>query len=284
MTGERPEDLHRIVQDIEDEVRAARDNTCRYLPEQERARRRTALSPRNRVLMVMIWLRKYGTHTDLSALFGVGVTTVNSDIRHIIPILRAYLEDHLKLPSMVEFDDLRGAWPSFPNAVAAVDATIHRCWRPLINQGQYYRGDKACHFMLTQGTVDPAGYFIDVEAGFRGGMNDTGIFNISRLGRGDIVLPAWAVVLANGGYPNRAPLLRPYTDAQAAGNPQLLEINEAQRACRSEVERAFRRLKVYRVGSRVWAGRKAFLAVVIEVATCLTNKNHRRNRVLRGIE
>lgn len=183
----------------------------------------------------------------------------------------------------------------------------------MVNQGQYYRTDKKCHFMQSQLVCDPHGYIIDIQSGyysqyqisivsikkqnlisnlffflqnksFRGGVNDTVIYRLSALGRGEKPLPDWARILADGGYPREVPLLVPYTRAQAEGNQDRLYANEVQRSYRSLVERTFRRMKVYRVLSRVFCQRKYHLGTVAEVVALLTNKNWRRNRILRGEE
>jgi hypothetical protein len=66
----------------------------------------TGETPADLVLMVFIWLRKYGTLTDLSSLFGVSVPTASNDVHHIIPILRVHLQHHIRWPSLHEFEQL----------------------------------------------------------------------------------------------------------------------------------------------------------------------------------
>ena len=134
---------------------------------------------------------------------------------------------------------------------------------------------------MSQITVDPLGNIINLEAGFRGGMNDTGVYNITELGRGELPMPGWAKILADGGYPSRDPLIIPFTIDEAGDDPFLLTFNEAQRSARVIVEIAIRRMKVYRVLSRIWCHRKYFQATVTQVVACLTNKNWARNRGLR---
>lgn len=48
---------------------------------------------------------------------------------------------------------------------------------PLLNQAEYYGGDKRCHFLLSQ---------VCVEEGFKGRMNDMGDYNMSNIGIGQL--------------------------------------------------------------------------------------------------
>ena len=45
-----------------------------------------SLSPQNRVLLVLLWLRGYNTYHMLSALFNVCVLTIQDEIRTLIPV------------------------------------------------------------------------------------------------------------------------------------------------------------------------------------------------------
>ena len=52
------------------------------------------LSPRNRVLLALMWLRTYPTYMMLSLLFDISVSSVRVEIRLLIPIF------HLRLKSL----------------------------------------------------------------------------------------------------------------------------------------------------------------------------------------
>jgi len=149
--------------------------------------------------MAFIWMRQYPTVIHLAEMFGVDKATVSLEIHHVIPILRFHLQNEIVWMSMEEAQVLRGSWPSFPNAVFALDATIHPVWKPLIHQSWYYRGDKKRHCLITQIIVSPAGVVINMEAGYLG-TNDTGAYNLSEFGQGNYGLPDWRMVAIHSGF------------------------------------------------------------------------------------
>ena len=272
MTGFTPEAFEELVDQIQDDMIRPRNVRGKFTPEENAQRRPRAcgLSPRNRVLLVMVWIRQYLTVMSLAELFGVDKMTVSDDIHHIVPILRKHLHDQIKWPSEEEMETMMGSWPEFPNAFGAVDATIHPVWKPLVGQAFFYRGDKHCHFMLAQVTVDVTGRIIDTSCGYRGGTNDSAAFGMSRLGQGQLPLPPQARLLADGGYPARAPLLVPY-DKVAANDPLRLAANYYQRRYRAVVERTIAKVKVFRSASEKWRHPKAFEPMLFFTVCCLMN-------------
>ena len=126
----------------------------------------TTLDVYNRLLLVLIWLRHYPRYRILSQIFGISVVTVCADIHHIIPILRFFLQREIQWYTGAEMDELHGYYPEFPNVIGSVDCSIHRIEKPIIGQGNYYRGDKGCHFFNTFAVVDPFGRFRWIEPGF----------------------------------------------------------------------------------------------------------------------
>jgi len=273
MTGFVPETLQEIVQEVAHDVRQPRNPAAHGIQE-------TELSVRNRVLMAFIWMRQYPTVIHLAEMFGVDKATVSLEIHHVIPILRFHLQNEIVWMSMEEAQVLRGSWPSFPNAVFALDATIHPVWKPLIHQSWYYRGDKKRHCLITQIIVSPAGVVINMEAGYLG-TNDTGAYNLSEFGQGNYGLPDWARGLADGGYPQRLPLLVPYRKPALQGNPERRVINRWHRFYRSVVERTFRKIKVFRCCNATWRHPKYFQGTTTYTVGCVTNIKMRFERQIR---
>ena len=72
---------------------------------------------------------------------------------------------------------LCGSIPEFPNAIGHIDGAAHRRNRPGHRQSAYYRGDKKCHFITSQVTVDHSGLIRNIETGFAGHNQDQGIQN-----------------------------------------------------------------------------------------------------------
>ena len=216
----------------------------------------------------------------LAGMFGIDKATVSLEIHHLVPILRFHLQNEIVWMSEDEANVLRGSWSKFPNAVFAVDATIHPVWRPLRHQGWYYRGDKKKHCLITQSAVSPTGVIINLEAGYHG-TNDTGVLNLTQLGQGALPLPDWCRGLADGGYPQRLPLVIPYQRAALVNHPERRMINRWHRFYRSEVERTFRKMKVFRSCSATWRHPKYFLGMCAFTIGCLANKKTRFEHEIR---
>ena len=239
------------------------------------------LSVRNRVLMTFIWLRQYPTVIHLGQMFGVDKATVSLEIHHVIPILRFHLQNQIQWITEDEANELRGSWAHFPNAIFALDATCHQVWRPLNHQGWYYRGDKKKHVMTTQMVVAPSGEIVNMEAGYHG-TNDTGIYNITNLGQNLLELPEEARGLADGGYPQRLPLIIPYQRQAVVNHPERRIMNMWHRFYRSQVERTFRKIKVFRCCSATWRHPKYFQGGVVYTVGCVVNIKMQLEREIRG--
>jgi len=153
LTGFTPAELQNLVDQIELDVMQPRNVRGIYDDDALREPRSCGLTTRNRVLLVMVWMRQYMTIMALGEMFQIDKTTVSDEVHHILPILRVHLQNQVRWFTLAECDEMRGEWEHFPNAIGAVDATIHRVWKPMIGQGLFYRGDKRCHFFLTQLTT-----------------------------------------------------------------------------------------------------------------------------------
>ena len=270
MTGLTPAWFDVVCDEISFDVAQPRNVRGKYPEDAVREPRACGLSTENRILMAVIWLRQYPSYASLQSLFQIDKSTASDDVHHVIPILYRFLEGIIQWPTDQEFEQLWGRWDHFPNAVLALDATIHRVTRPLIGQHMFYRGDKKCHFMLSQITCAPDGHIVDLEAGFFG-SNDAGHYANSMVGRGEKLLPPWAKILADGGYPNRDPLIIPYTKEESEGDEDRLLENEWHRFYRSQVERTIHFLKVFRSVAHIFRHPKYFQPFVVQVVGALTN-------------
>jgi hypothetical protein len=76
-TGETPETLLEIVRQLNNDMFQATGRPHR-------------LSPINRVMLFMLWMRSYPSYHLLSLLFDVSVTTVHDEINWCIPIMREH--------------------------------------------------------------------------------------------------------------------------------------------------------------------------------------------------
>ena len=118
---------------------------------------------------------------------------------------------------------------------------------------------------------DAFGYIRHCETGYHG-TNDTGALNRSGASDGTLVIPDWAKVLADGGFPNRPPLIIPFDRNEVRLSEENRRINLWQRFHRSGVERAVNRMKVYRCTYNTWRHPREFQPLVAFVAACLANR------------
>lgn len=89
-TGETPETLLEIVRQLNNDMFQATGRPHR-------------LSPINRVMLFMLWMRSYPSYRLLSLLFDVSVTTVHDEINWCIPIMRENYHALVHWPSLDEW-------------------------------------------------------------------------------------------------------------------------------------------------------------------------------------
>jgi len=98
--------------------------------------------------------------------FGISKSTVAEEIYHIVPILYVRHRHYISWHGLNQWRDFLNTLPHFPNAVGAIDGTIHQVRRPSgPRQADFYRGDKKCHFMSSQMVVDADGMIVLLVAG-----------------------------------------------------------------------------------------------------------------------
>lgn len=162
-TGDTIISLDRVVQAVAAEV--VKPRMLPRMPISGR-RRSCILDVKNRVILVVIWLRNYPTYYSLASLFGISKSTVQEEIYHVVPILFLQFRNLITWHNLRQWSSFLGHWRNFPNAVGIVDATIHRIRRPSgRRQGEFYRGDKKTHFMSTQLIVDADGMIVMLISG-----------------------------------------------------------------------------------------------------------------------
>lgn len=165
LTGETPETFEGLYQTTYPWIMQSRDPRLQHVGLPRRIRP-TLLNPRNRLLASLIWLRQYCREELVCALFQISVATVSDEVYHIIPIIWYIIRDQIRWPNAAEWATFRNSWDSFPNALGAIDCTIHRIWRPSVRQATYYRGDKKTHFLATIVIVNTDGLPVYVRAGY----------------------------------------------------------------------------------------------------------------------
>lgn len=267
ITGETPESLRDLVTEL-----------------QMRPPRNFKLSPPNRVLMVLIWIRCYPTFAALATMFNVSTAIVHVEIRRMISLCHEKLGHYITWPSVDEWRAKRGHWDNLFPAVGAIDGTSHEVRRPLNEpQGHYYSGYRKFHAVHTQVIVDNEGIVRHVESGFPGHLNDAQQFNLmTQIGGPQLPFPGDCILLADKIYPNRDPIMTPYTTQQirrrdARQQRKCSKLNRLIQRNRVCVEHAIGEIKQYQSVSTVWRHSKRMLPQVVKICACLMRRRKQRN-------
>ena len=124
------------------------------------------------------------------------------------------MENFLYWPDLCEWQSFRGNWPKIALAVRAINGTSHEIHRPVNNQEQFYSRHRYYHCIHTQIVVDNIGRIRHTE-GFLGHKNDAQQFRLMQeigIG-GQLPFPDNCALLADKIYPNRHPVISPFSGA-----------------------------------------------------------------------
>lgn len=275
-TGELPETLVDITTKISLEL--SRLNRRGGLRQRSRM---TKLSPTNKVLLTLFWLRKYPCIDTLALIFDISPSTVSAIVHRVVSVLWRFFRNQITWPSNAEWNNMRGNWRSFPDAVGCIDGTPHEICRPQAEpQAEFYSGHRHYHLMNTQLIVDNCGNIVFLQAGFLGAMNDAGNYNMmERIGpRTNYDMPAGVVLLADKGYADVAPLLTPFRAAQIRRMPRqdkrlARRFNSKLSKYRIIVEHTIKHVKTYQAVGSIWRHPRWFQPVVVELCTFLAQRH-----------
>jgi DDE superfamily endonuclease/Helix-turn-helix of DDE superfamily endonuclease len=148
-----------------------------------------ALSFREQLLLVVIWLRVYPTSPVLGFLFGVSHPTVLRTIALVLPLLEQAGRDTMRLPghgargrrSRRQLPELLAA---IPELAVIVDTFEQRVQRPRdrAQADRYYSGKKKQHTLKTQIATDRhTGKIVDVPDSVCGPTSDLALLKASGL-------------------------------------------------------------------------------------------------------
>ena len=278
LTGETPEDLATIIDDLMFHLLSRRHFPRRFRP--------FKLTARNRMLMIFIWLRQYPREELLAAWFGVSTQIVSKDIQYLVPVLWHYFRSQIKWPNHEQWLQLRGAWEEFPDAVGAIDGTPTEINRPQSEpQHEFYSGHRHYHCISTQIIISNDKNIVFLRSGFPGHSYDASQYRLlPEIGNGlELHLPENVYLLADSIYPNRYPLLTPFKNNQM-GNLNREDValyNLAHRRCRVFVEHAISYFKTYGVIKGIYRHERWFLPVVADVCAALAHRHIVVNQQLR---
>jgi len=144
------------------------------------------LSYRDRVLLVVIWLRMYPIHEVLGFLFGVSDSTVSRIINRVLPILEQAGKDGMRMPDpgKKRHRQLADVLKDTPELAVIIDTFEQRVQRPpkRTEANTYYSGKKKQHTLKSQVTVEEdSGEIVDVAESVRGPTADLKALKDSKL-------------------------------------------------------------------------------------------------------
>ena len=128
----------------------------------------------------------------LSGMFMISPTTVQREIRVLLPLLWHYLKGQVQWPTHQQWLHMAHHWELFPGAVAVIDGTRHEIQRPGIEPQQFfYSGHCRYHNFSTQIIMDNHGNIVFIQSEFLGRNNDSGQFYM--MTRRGTASPTWVV-------------------------------------------------------------------------------------------
>lgn len=144
------------------------------------------LLPRDRFLVVVVWLRHYPTHEVLAYLFGVSAATILRTIAAILPLLEAAGRDTMRLPDPGKSrrKTLDGLLHDTPELAVIVDTFEQAVQRPRDRAAAdaLYSGKKKRHTLKSQIAVEEvSGRIADVSDSVPGPTADIRVLEDSRL-------------------------------------------------------------------------------------------------------
>lgn len=177
---------------------------------------RHLLTPNNRALLFLIWLRCYPTYHMLSSLFNISVTTVKEELSSLIELFHVYCYQFVSWPNVNDWRQMLNVWQKLPSAVGAIDGTSFEIYRPKTEpQELYYSGYRHFYAIHAQIIVDNLGKIRYIKCGFPGHQNDAQRYALlPNIAGRELPFPEECVLLADKIYPNRYPIVTPFTSQQ----------------------------------------------------------------------
>lgn len=210
-----------------------------------------ALSERDRVLLTVVWLRRYPIFEVLGLLFGISQETAVRTVPRVLPLLEAAGLDSMRTrdPGKYRRLHLDELLRETPEIAVIVDTFEQRIERPTdqATADTYYSGKKKQHTLKVQVTIDEGGGIVDIPPSVRGPTNDLELVRTSglpdRFGPdvgilGDLAYVGLRAFHPTGATPRRKPRSKPRP-------PEDIAFNTAFARRRVIVEHAIGRLRSF---------------------------------------
>lgn len=117
------------------------------------------LSVENRSLLFFYWIKKYPDIVAMSAMFDISKQSVCRELYFMTDVLWTYFQDGITWPTDEEWEQLRGNWDTIPDAVGAIDGTVHAIEIPETEDPPhlFYSGHVHKYCISTQVIIDNRG-------------------------------------------------------------------------------------------------------------------------------
>ena len=237
------------------------DILCRELRphiERQTTHLRQTISVEKRVAVTLWKLATNVEYRTLSALFGIGRSTVcvivietcDTITKHLFPRYVCFPTGDRMRDIVANFETCWG----FPQAAGAIDGTHIPIIRPRESASDYYNR-KGYYSIIMQAVVDYRGLFLDAYIGWPGKVHDARVFvnsSVYRKGMNGTLLPDWKrlmcgvhvplIILGDPAYPALPWLMKPFPE-NVNSTVEEKRFNYRQSRARMPVENAFGRLK-----------------------------------------
>ncbi len=137
--------------------------------------RQMTINTKNRLLLALIWFRRYSVFPMLSFLFGISNTLAFEILHFTVPILHVHMVPRfIRWPNANEWQNQAGTYGHFPRVVGFLDGSAIRILKPAQRlQALFFRGDKRCHLINWILVTDTKGMIVFSRTGFPGRMHDS---------------------------------------------------------------------------------------------------------------
>jgi DDE superfamily endonuclease/Helix-turn-helix of DDE superfamily endonuclease len=160
MTGLRVGEFADLLDDMLPRLASA-EQTRLARPNRRRAKgggRHADLTPRDQILMAVLWLRQYPTNEVLGFLFAVSDSTASRILSRLVPLLEASGKDTMRLPDpgrkhRKELDALLKETPALAVIIDTFEQRVQRCKDPK-QADAHFSGKKKQHTLKVQVVAD----------------------------------------------------------------------------------------------------------------------------------
>lgn len=219
---------------------------------------RDPLSVEQRVAITLWRLATNVEYRTISALFGIGCSTVGIVVINTCESITKHLfPKYVSLPKGERLKNIVNGFESrwgFPQVAAAIDGSHIPIIKPLNCASDYYNR-KGYYSVIVQGLVDDSGQFLNAYIGWPGKCHDARVFHNSTVyvkGCSGDLFPNWTklingvevplLVLGDAAYPLLQWLMKPYIETPNSSE-SVKNFNYRHSRARMVVENAFGRLK-----------------------------------------